>query len=131
MATINTIAIAAKNVKSVDVGVYNINGKPVLPAAPNADRIVLFTAPHGIRVSSVHLKVPATLGANATLKVQKNSGGVYTDASATTTAATAGVVTGATTGPFDLAAGDSIELLVGGGALTSGQVEYDILCQHA
>lgn len=131
MATITSIQRLARNVKSLDTGVYNITDKPTLPAAASADRIVLFTFPHAVRMSAAHLKVPATLGASATVKLQKNSSGTYTDITAISTAATAGSISSSAIGPIDFAAGDTVEVLVGGGALTAGQVEYDILCQHA
>lgn len=132
MATLTTIAVSATQVKILDTGIFDINQKPVLPAAANGDRIVLFTFPCAFRMTSTHLKVSAGLGAAATLKLQKNSAGAYTDISAVTTAATAGVVTAALIGPTDFAAGDTIELLVGGGALTGGVAgtEVDILGQR-
>jgi hypothetical protein len=127
MANVTSIAKPATQVKSLDTGIYNIADKPVLPAANNGDRIVLFTFPHAFRMTSSHLKVPATLGAGCTIKLQKNSGGTYTDITALTTAATAGVVTSAAIGPTDFAAGDTIEVLISGANLTSGTVETDIL----
>lgn len=132
MATLTSIAVPSTQVKILDTGIFDISLKPLLPAAANGDRIVLLTFPCAFRMSSTHLKVSAGLGAAATLKMQKNSGGVYTDISATTTAATAGVVTAALIGPVDFAAGDTIELLVGGGALTGAVAgtEVDVLGQR-
>lgn len=131
MAVLSTILLAARFVRVVDVGEFSIDAKPVLPAANNGDNIQLFTAPCDMRLNTSHLKVPNTLGASATLKMQRNRGGTRVDMTATTTAATAGVVNGSTIGPMDLQAGDIIELLVGGGALTSGTVEYDLLVRRA
>jgi len=132
MATNTTIALPATQVKILDTGIFDISLKPVLPAVANGDRIVLFTFPCAFRMTSLHLKVSNGLGAAATLKLQKNSAAVYTDISIATTAATAGVVTAATIGPVDFAAGDTVELLVGGGALTGGVAgtEVDILGQR-
>ena len=131
MPTNTTIAVPATQVRSLDTGIFNIAGKPVLPAVPAADRVVLFTAPHAMRVTAAHLRVPATLGASAICKLQKNSGGAYTDMTASTTAATAGVVSGAGLVPLDLAAGDSVEVLVSGGTSTAGAIEYDVAAQRA
>lgn len=133
MATVSTIAIAAKLVRSLDTGLFDITGKPALPAAANADRITLFTAPHDMRVISAHLRQTAGMGAAATLKMQKNpqgAGANLVDMTAATTAATAGVVTSAGLLPIDLAAGDTVDLLVGGGALTAGIVEIDVVAQR-
>ncbi|MCP3735624.1 hypothetical protein M9979_12145 [Sphingomonas sp. RP10(2022)] len=131
MATITSIAIAARNVRSLDTGVYSIDGKPALPAVAAGDRIVLFTAPHAMRLTSAHLRQTAGMGASATLKLQKNSASTYTDLTASTTAATAGVVNSAGLLPIDLAAGDTVEVLVSGGASAAGVIEYDILARHA
>ena len=133
MATFTTIAVLARNVRMLDTGTFNLSGKPVLPATANGDRQVLFTFPNDCRITSCHLRVPATLGGAATVKLQRNRAGVYTDITAISVAATAGVASGAGLVPLDVLAGDSIEVLVGGGALTGGQagVEYDILAQHS
>lgn len=131
MATITSIAVLARNVRVVDVGLFAIDAKPALPAAANGDNIVLLTAPCDMRLFSAHLRQPATLGAAATLKLQRVRGGVRTDLTAATTAATAGVVSGAGLVPIDILAGDTIEVLVGGGALSAGIVEYDLLVRRA
>lgn len=131
MATNSTVAVPASLVRSLDTGLYNISGKPLLPNAAAADRVVLFTFPHAARVTSAHLKVPNTLGTGVTLKLQKNSGGTYTDMTATTTAVTAGVVTGAAIGPMDFAAGDTVEALVAGGTITPAAVEFDVIAMRA
>lgn len=133
MATNSTIAILARNISMLDTGTFNLDGKPVLPAVANGDRIVLLTFPNDGRMTSAYLTVSAGLGGAATLKMQRNRSGVYTDITAVTTAATAGKVGSAGLLPLDFLAGDTIELLVGGGALTGGVAgtEYDILAQHA
>ena len=131
MATQTAIAVPATQVRSLDTGLFTINGKPVLPVTANGDRQVLFTAPHAMRVSAAHLRVPATLGASVVCKLQKNSATVYTDLTAATTAATAGVVTSAGLLPLDMAAGDTVELLVAGAASTAGGIEYDVNVQRA
>lgn len=131
MALVSTIAVAASLVRSLDTGLYNISAKPVLPAVANGDNVTLFTAPHAMRVTSAHLRVPGTLGAGVVCKLQKNSGGVRTDLTAATTAATAGVVSSAGLLPVDMAAGDTVEVLVSGGASTAGGIEYDVIAQRA
>lgn len=132
MATINTIAVAARNVRSLDTGVYAISGKPVLPVVPAAgDSITLFTMPHDARALSAHLRQPANVGAGCTLKLQRNRAGVRTDLTASTTAATAGVVNSSGLLPVDLIAGDTVEVLVSGAVNAAAAIEYDIQCQHA
>lgn len=136
MTVQTTIALAATKVRSLDTGVFNISNKWLLPATTNGDSHVLMTMPHAGRMSSMHLKVPATLGAAAICKLQKRDAVTTTaiDITAATTAATAGVVTGAAVGPFDYNAGDTIELIVSGGNLTAqatANVETDLLAQHA
>lgn len=131
MALNSTIALAATQVRSLDTNLYDIIGKPVLPAVAAGDNVTLFTAPHAMRVTSAHLRVPATLGAGVVCKLQKNSGGVRTDLTAATTAATAGVVSSAGLLPVDMAAGDTVEVLVSGGASTAGAIEYDVIAQRA
>jgi hypothetical protein len=131
MAVNNTIAIPVTQVRMLDTGMFNLSGKPTLPAAAAADNITLLTFPNAGRIVNAHLKVPATLGASVVLKMQKNSGGTRTDLTVATTAATAGVVTSATIGPVDFAAGDTIELLVSGATVTPQIVEFDLACQRA
>jgi hypothetical protein len=131
MAVNNTVAIPVTLVRMLDTGMFNLNGKPLLPAAAAADNITLLTFPNAGRMSNAHLKVPATLGAGVTLKMQKNTGGTRTDLTVVTTAATAGVVTSATIGPVDFLTGDTIELLVAGGTVTPQIVEFDLTCQRA
>lgn len=131
MALLNSIAIPAKNVRSLDTGLFAISGKPVLPAAAAGDNITLFTFPHGGRMTGAFLRQPANVGAGVTLKLQKNSGGVRTDLTAATTAATAGVVSGVGVTPVDFLPGDTVEVLTAGGASAAVQVEYDIVCQRA
>lgn len=132
MATNTSIQILARNVRSVDVGEYAIDAKPVLPVVAAAgDSVTLFTAPHGMRLFSAHLRQPATVGAGVTLKLQKNSAGVRTDITASTTAATAGVASSTGLLPLDLAAGDTVEVLVSGAVNAAVAIEYDILARHA
>ncbi|WP_420136749.1 hypothetical protein [Sphingomonas sp.] len=131
MATNTTIAIPATQLKSLDTGLYNITSKPALPGVANGDRIVLMTFGHAARVSAAHLRQTAAMGAAATMKLQRNSGGVYTARPAATPAATAGSVGSAAIGPLDFIAGDTVEILVGGGALTAGIVEVDVIAQRA
>ena len=130
MATNSTIAVPASLVRSLDTNLYDIAGKPTLPAVASGDSVTLFTAPHAMRVTSAHLRVPATLGAGVTCKLQKNTGGTRSDITASTTAATAGVVASVNL-PIDLASGDTIEVLVSGGASSAGAIEYDVIAQRA
>ena len=132
MAINGLIAIAARNVRSVDVGEYAIDGKPVLPVvAAQGDSITLFTAPHDMRLYGAHLRQAANVGAGVTLKLQKNSGGTRTDLTGSTTAATASVVSGSGLVPIDLKAGDTVEVLVSGGVNAAVAIEYDLLVRRA
>jgi hypothetical protein len=132
MATNTSIQVLARNVRSVDVGEYSIDAKPVLPVVAAAgDSITLFTAPHDIRMNTAHLRQAAGGGAGVTLKLQRNRAGVRTDLTATTTANTAGVVSSATVGPQDILAGDTVEVLVAGGVNAAIGIEYDLLCRRA
>lgn len=132
MATNNTIAKAARNVRTVDVGTFSIDDKPTLPVVATAgDSITLFTAPCDMRLYGAHLRQGAGVGAGVTLKLQKNSGGTRTDLTASTTAATAGVVSGSGLVPIDLKAGDTVEVLVSGGQNAAVQIEYDLLVRRA
>lgn len=127
------IARPAKNVRSLDTNLYLISGKPILPVTANGDSQVLFTFPNNARLYGAHLTVPATLGAGVTVKLQKRDGtsGAAVDISAVSVAATAGI--SASTGllPIDVKAGDTIEVLVAGGASAAAQIAYDLAAQHA
>lgn len=132
MATNNNIARLARNVRVVDVGSFAIDDKPTLPVVATAgDSVTLFTAPCDMRLYGAHLRQPATVGAGVTLKLQKNSGGTRTDLTASTTAATAGVVSGSGLVPIDLKAGETVEVLVSGGANAAVAIEYDLLVRRA
>lgn len=132
MATNNLIAKAARNVRTVDVGNFSIDDKPTLPVVAAAgDSVTLFTAPCDMRLYGAHLRQGADVGANVTLKLQKNSGGTRTDLTASTTAATAGVVSGTGLVPIDLKAGDTVEVLVSGAVNSAAKIEYDLLVRRA
>jgi hypothetical protein len=132
MATNTSIQMLARNVPSLDTGVYSISKKPVLPVVAAAgDSVTLLTMPHSARILSAHLRQGANVGAGVTLKLQKNSGGTRTDLTASTTAATAGVVSSIGLLPVDIAPGDTIEVLVSGAQNAAVAIEYDIQCQHA
>jgi hypothetical protein len=133
MAIQTAIAIAAKNVRSLDTNLYDITGKPVLPATANGDSQVLLTFPNAARLYGAHLTVPATLGAGVTVKLQKRDGttGAAVDITASSVAATAGIVSGTGLVPIDVKAGDTIEVLVSGGASAAGQIAFDLVAQHA
>ena len=128
MATNNTIALPARNVRSVDVGEYAIDGKPVMAVAPAGDSVTLFTVPHGIRLYGAHLRSLAAQ--TAALKLQLNRGGVRTDLTGATTAGQDSRATGAGLTPTDLQPGDTVEVLVSGAASNATAIEYDLLCRH-
>ena len=132
MATNNLIAVAARNTRTVDVGEFAIDGKPTLPVVAAAgDSVTLFTAPCDMRLFSAHLRQTAALGAGVTLKLQRNRAGARVDLTQSTTAATAGVASSTGIVPIDILAGDTVEVLVSGGANTAQPIEYDLLVRRA
>lgn len=134
MAIQTAIAVPKTQVRSLDTGLFLQTYKPALPATAQNDSQVIATQRHAGRLYGAHLRVPANLGAGATLKLQKRDvdSGVATDISLTTTAATAGVVAGTGLLPVDFKDGDTIEVLVSGAATnTAAVIEIDLLMQRA
>lgn len=133
MAIQTTIAKPAKLVRSLDMNAYDVNDKVQLPVTANGDSQVLLTMPHNARLYGAHLTVPAGLGAGVVCKLQKRAiaDGAAVDITAASTAATAGIVTGTGLVPIDVLAGDTIEILVSGGASVAGLIAYDLLLQRA
>lgn len=134
MATIATLLVAATLTPMVDVGSYNLHASfPVSSGlAGNGDSIQCFTVLRNARLFSAGIKTKASLGAGATVKLQRNRGGVRVDLTAATAAATVDAfASSALIGPQDLIAGDIIEMLVGGAGVTAAAaVEVDVLLQH-
>jgi hypothetical protein len=135
MAIITSVAIPRTQVRSLDTGLYLQTQRPLLPAANAGDSIVVLTQPTAGRIYGAHLTVPATLGAGVTVKAQKRDAvtGVAVDITASSTAATAGVVAGTGLVPIDFNAGDTLEILVSGAAIAAGAgvVILDVATQHA
>lgn len=132
MATITSIAVPALQLRSVDVGVYGITGKAQVPAAAVGDAIVLFTAPHAMRIHYSSVKVINGLGANAVVQARKNNGaGGTAFITGTSNQGVFSVIRSDQQGGADLNAGDTIELLVSGAPVTGGPIEYDFLCSRA
>lgn len=133
MADVKTYLLASTVTPMLDVGTYMLTLKPAIAnaAAANGDSIQLATIQRNCRMGSAHLRALATLGAAATVKLQRNRGGVRIDLTVATTAAGASLVNSSTIGPVDLQGGDIIELLVGGGNIAAAAgVEVDLLLQH-
>lgn len=100
----------------------------VAAEAANGDRIQLCTIQQAHRLFQSYLRASATLGANCTLKLQRDRAGVYTDLTAATTAGGASLVSGILVGPLDLLPGDILVLLVGGADIAAvATVEVDAL----
>jgi hypothetical protein len=129
MAVNTTIQRLARNVRTVDVGEFSIDDKPVLPVAVAGDSITLFTVPCDMRLYGAHLRSLAAQ--TATAKLQLNRGGTRTDLTAATTAGSDSRTTGAGLVPIDLKAGDMIEVLVGGTSSNATAIEYDLLVRRA
>lgn len=133
MADVKTYLLASTLTPMIDVGAYMVTQKLTIAsgAANNADSIQLLTIQRAARLGSSHLRTLATLGASATVKLQRNRAGVRVDLTTATTAGGASLVNSSTIGPVDLQAGDVIELLVGGANITGAAgVEVDLLLQH-
>lgn len=134
MAIQTAIAVPASQVRSLDTNTFIQGYKPQFPATAQNDSQVIATQRHAGRLYGAHLRVPANLGAGATIKLQlrRASDGVAVDITAPTAAAAAGVVSGSGLIPIDFAAGDTIEALVQGAATTTPAViEVDLLMQRA
>ncbi len=100
--------------------------------ASNGDRIRLIQITRAQRVVTAFLNVSATLGASATVQLQRDRSGVYTNMTVATTAGAASVVSNATLGPIDLAVDDYVVLLVGGANITAAATAtIDLLGQTA
>lgn len=101
-------------------GAFRISKTLALPASGivNADTIEVIGFPPDFKgkLIEAYLRTSATLGASATIQLRVNRGGSRTVVSAATTAGGASKVTGVAQAglPFDLQAGDIVELLVGG-----------------
>lgn len=100
--------------------------------AANGDRIRLIQITRAQRVVTAFLNVSATLGAGATVQLQRDRAGVYTSMTVATTAGAASLVSNATLGPIDLAVDDYVVLLVGGANITAAATAtLDLLGQTA
>jgi len=124
MAKITSVLAAANLGKVVDVGNFTVTKSIAIPAGTaNGDSIQVFTVPVGLRLVDCHLGQPATIGAAATAKLQKNAlnADSRTDLTGATTAAGADYER-MSVGPQNLAATDVIEILIGGGNPTAATV---------
>lgn len=132
MANVTTLLRSSLLNKIVEVAAFLWNGTFALTngIAANGDRIQLFTVTRNMRVIHSILNVDATLGAGATLKLQRDRSGVYVDLTVATTAGAASIVTGITLGAIDLAEGDIVTALVGGANITAAaNANVDLLVQ--
>ena len=100
--------------------------------ANNGDRIRLIQVTRAMRVFQSFLSVSATLGASATVQLQRDRAGVYTNMTVATSAGAASIVSSITLGAIDLAVDDYVVLLVGGANITAAAtVTVDMLTQSA
>ncbi len=139
MAVLTTYLLPSVLTPEVDHGLFSIGLKKTInnsaangSAYPqNADNIQLLTITRNARLLACYLRAVATLGAGATIKLQKNTGGVRTDLTIATTAAAVTSVSGITLLPVDLVVGDIIEALVGGANVSAAAgIEVDLNLQH-
>lgn len=139
MAILTTYLLASTVTPQLDVGAYintqkrNLNNLAANGSAypQNGDNVQVLTIQRNARLLNSHVVAKATLGAGATVKLQRNRAGARVDLTVATTAGGASVVNSATIGPLDLLAGDIIELLVGGANVSAAaDVEIDLLLQH-
>lgn len=124
MAKIISTLLASTLVPVVDVGLYTISVQVTIPAGVvNGDSIQVAAIPANLRLIDAHLGQPASIGAAATAKLQKNAlnGDVRTDITAATTAGGADYER-MSVAPQDLVATDVVEILIGGGNPTAGTV---------
>lgn len=132
MADVTTYKLSSLINKIVEVAAFIWSGSFAIAsaAANSGDRIQLFTVTRNMRVWNSILSASATLGASATIKLQRDRAGVYTDMTVATTAGGASIVTGVTLGAIDLAEGDVLSLLVGGANIgAAATVTVDLLTQ--
>lgn len=139
MAVLTFYLLPSVITPQLDVGLYcNTQKRTIDNSAANGgaypangDNIQLFTIQRNCRMLEADLKTLATLGATATVKLQRNRSGTRIDLTGATTAGGASVVNSTTIGNVDLLAGDIIELLVGGANISAAAgVEVDLLLQH-
>jgi hypothetical protein len=133
MATVSKHLLASTLTPIVDVSTYHLTRKVALASgdASNGDNIQLATILRGGRLFTSHLRTSGTLGAGATLKLQRNRGGTRVDLTGATTAGGASYVNGSAIGPLDVQAGDIIEALVGGANIAAAaDIEVDLSLQH-
>ena len=87
--------------------------------ALNGDRICLIQITRAQRIVTAFLNVSATLGASATVQLQRDRAGVYTNITVATSAGAASTVSNITLGPVSLDVDDYVVLLVGGANITA------------
>ena len=134
MPTISTLLIAASLTPIVEVSVYNLNARFNLTngIALANDSVQCFTILRNARMFAANIKARTSLGTGATVRLQRNRGGVRIDLTAATAAATVdAAANSALLGSVDLMAGDIIEIFVGGANVTAAAgVEVDLILQH-
>ena len=124
MAKITSVLTPAVLAKTVDVGLFVLSQSVIIPSGVvNGDSIQVVAIPAGLRLVDAHLGQPATIGAAATAKLQKNAlnADVRTDITGATTAGGADYER-MSAAPQDLAATDVVEILIGGGNPTAGTI---------
>lgn len=134
MAIITTHLLASVLTPLVEVAAHILRRSVTFAATgiANGDNVQLLTIGRNCRLFNSFLVTSATLGAGATLQLQRNRGGTRVNLTAATTAGGASVVNGDTIGPVDLQSGDIIEALVGGANVAaSATVSVDLLVQSA
>lgn len=124
----------AKNLTpGLDVGVFAIRQKIAVAAADAVaanDTILLYTFQKGGVIYKADLKTSASLGAGATAQL-RTLGSSAQDVTAATAAGAASKVNGGAAGPVEFEAGDTLEILVAGGAIAApADVSVHLLIQY-
>lgn len=133
MARVNLIRMAPVLNPQNDVGAFglNINFQVAAALADNGDRITLVEFQRDGTIYAGSLFVAATLGANATVRLQHSNEAddAHTNLGPATTAGAASRVQNDRVMRFKK--GDKISLLVGGANITAGsEVHLDLLVSH-
>lgn len=132
MAEVTTVKLADRHVPQKDCGeVFGMSIDYAISAteAVNGDNITLLEFQRDGVIFGGQVHVDGSLGAAATIRLRHNDGSAQTNLSAATTAA--GADTEQLTSAMRFSAGDTLELLVGGGDIgAAANVKVDLMVSH-
>lgn len=133
MAEVTSIAIQDRNTPQNEVGAFGISVNYAVASglASNGDRIKLLEFQRAGVVFAGGFAVDATLGAAATIQLRHMTADDATGTAITGATTAAGADRELLTRPIRFAAGDKLELLVGGGnILAAANVQLDLVVSH-